>query len=80
MNETLLQQGLDLLIFGMGTVFLFLTILVICTVLMSWTIGRLLPEAPEPVIPPPSADGAGVSARTRAVIQAAIHKHRARRS
>lgn len=78
MKQILLEQGLDLLIYGMGTVFVFLAVLVVCCVLMAAVIGRFFPEAPEPVGPPPPADGARVSARTLAVIQAAIHEHRAK--
>ncbi len=78
MQQTLLEQGLDLLIYGMGTVFVFLTLLVICTLLMSRSVAYFFPEAPEPVEPPVSNAKQSVSARTLAVIQAAINEHRSK--
>lgn len=78
MQQTLLDQGLDLLIFGMGTVFVFLTVLVICTFFMSRLVGRYFPEAPEPVRASAPMARPPVSARTRAIIEAAIREHRAK--
>jgi len=40
MQETLIDQGLNLMLFGMGTVFIFLTILVFATTLMSTVVTR----------------------------------------
>ncbi|GHA04645.1 hypothetical protein GCM10008090_12560 [Arenicella chitinivorans] len=40
MQETLIDQGLNLMLYGMGTVFVFLTILVFATVLMSRIVTR----------------------------------------
>jgi sodium pump decarboxylase gamma subunit len=34
----LLSEGLNLVIYGMGTVFVFLTLLVLATMLMSWLV------------------------------------------
>lgn len=79
MQQSLLEQGLDLLIYGMGTVFVFLTILVGCTLLMSQVVRRVFPEAPEvEKVPMPSAGAPTkpVSPRILAVIEAAIHMHR----
>lgn len=45
MQDTLIDQGLNLMLFGMGTVFVFLTILVFATTLMSKVVNRLAPEA-----------------------------------
>lgn len=78
MQQTLLDQGMDLLIFGMGTVFVFLTVLVICTTIMSRLMGRFFPDAPEPVRATVPMARPSVSARTRAVIEAAIREHRSK--
>lgn len=45
MSGSILDQGLNLMAFGMGTVFVFLTLLVIATSMMSRFIGKLFPEA-----------------------------------
>lgn len=79
MKQTLLEQGLDLLIYGMGTVFVFLSLLVICTVIMSRFIGYFFSEAPEPAESPVPVAGPRVSPKILAVIQAAIHEHRAKK-
>lgn len=45
MSGGILEQGLNLMAFGMGTVFIFLTLLVIATSMMSSFIGKFFPEA-----------------------------------
>jgi len=42
--QSLLQQGLDLMIFGMGTVFIFLAVLVAVTALVSVVIRHFFPD------------------------------------
>jgi oxaloacetate decarboxylase gamma subunit len=79
MQQTLLEQGMDLLLYGMGTVFVFLTILVFCTLLMSRFVASFFPEAPEPVEPTVPLADQPVSNKTLAVIQAAIREHRAKK-
>jgi len=44
MQNTLIDQGLNLMLYGMGTVFVFLTILVFATRAMSFVVNRLSPE------------------------------------
>ncbi|WP_226668854.1 OadG family protein [Microbulbifer aggregans] len=81
MQESLLQQGLDITLYGMGIVFTFLLVLVICTTIMSRVVTRLFPEA-EPVAASPvstPASGAAGDLRLRKIIQAAIEQHRNRR-
>jgi oxaloacetate decarboxylase gamma subunit len=80
MTESIISQGLELMLFGMGTVVVFLTLLVIATSAMSALLQRYAPT-PEvgdagatATAPPATAD-----ARLFAVISAAIHKHRSRR-
>lgn len=86
MSDTLMQQGVDLMLYGMGSVVVFLTLLVIAMVLMSGSINRWFPESQAPQEPrsrkPSSAarPAAGkVDDRTLAAIKAAIEQHRARR-
>jgi len=43
MQDNLIEQGLNLMLFGMGTVFVFLTILVFATTLMSKLVSRFFP-------------------------------------
>ncbi len=79
MKENLWQQGIDLMLFGMGTVFVFLTLLVIFTMIMSMLVRNFLGEEPEPALATADSDASGsVSPKTVAIIQAAIHAHRAR--
>lgn len=68
MNNELIDQGLTLLIAGMGTVFSFLFVLVAAMTLMSRTIMRLQGRAA-------SADA---SEEEVAAISAAIAKHRSK--
>lgn len=85
MDEALIQQGADLMLFGMGSVAVFLTLLVVAMVLMSAVVNRWFPEA-EPAAPEngrtPAAPGGAsgqVDRTTLAAIKAAIEQHRARR-
>jgi len=43
MQDTLIDQGINLMLFGMGTVFVFLTILVFATTVMSKLVNRFAP-------------------------------------
>lgn len=65
MQETLFDQGLTLMLAGMGTVFVFLTVLVMAMTLMSTVLmGRR------------GGDPGGVADDEIAAIAAAIEKHR----
>ncbi|MBB3168586.1 OadG family protein [Simiduia aestuariiviva] len=77
MQQEIVQQGIDLMVFGMGTVVVFLTTLVIVTVAMSGVMSRFFPESEKPLTPS-TPSGSAVDARTLAVIKAAIAKHRKR--
>ena len=82
MQATLLEQALDLLIFGMGTVFVFLTLLVFAVNLMSRFIQTFFPEPvieEAPVATRKTASDA-IDPTTLAVIQAAIRQHRDKQS
>ncbi len=73
MEPSLIEQGVELMLFGMGTVIVFLTLLVFATSAMSALVLRFSPPAEPPASPPPVKDGTLL-----AVIAAAIHKHRSR--
>lgn len=57
-DYTLLTDGLNLMMLGMGFVFVFLTVLVLATSLMSWAIAKYeksVGKLPEDGIPAPTA-------------------------
>ncbi|MCX2981037.1 oxaloacetate decarboxylase gamma chain [Halieaceae bacterium IMCC14734] len=73
-----MSQGLELMLFGMGTVVIFLTLLVLITTVMSALVARFPPSpadtlaAPLPV----SATTSVTDPVLLSVISAAIHHHR----
>ncbi|PCJ26614.1 MAG: oxaloacetate decarboxylase [SAR86 cluster bacterium] len=75
--DNLLAQGVELAIFGMGTVFVFLALLIAATKTMSAIVLRFEPEV---VSPTPDAGAHNGSAldqgRIVAIISAAITQHR----
>jgi oxaloacetate decarboxylase gamma subunit len=90
MQGDLVAQGVELVLYGMGTVVVFLALLVAATTAMSRTVARYFPEpTSSPAVPlnrlrrsQQRAGGtvAGESPEERrlvAVIGAAIHRHRA---
>ncbi len=76
MTNPLLQQGLDLMIYGMGTVFLFLALLVAITALMSALISRFLPIVAEPQPDTQEKLAGQIDEHLLAILQAAIDQHR----
>ncbi len=78
MDSMIITQGLDLMLYGMGTVFSFLTLLVGVTLVMSWLVNRLAPE--EMAVISASAQVPLVSEtiepRIVNAIQAALDRHR----
>lgn len=66
MQNELINQGLTLMLAGMGTVFVFLTVLVIAMTLMSRLVGRFQP----------AKDAANVGDDEIVAITAAITEHR----
>ena len=66
MEESLLELGTMLMIAGMGTVFVFLTILVGAMSLMAAAVRRFQPAVPDDHITPEEV----------AAIASAIHRHR----
>lgn len=89
-TSNLLNEGFNLMIFGVGFVFVFLTLLVIVTSLMSWIIIKYeksvgaLPEdgipAPTTFISPHTHEHAGHAPSTDgsliSILSAAVHKYR----
>ncbi|NCF15736.1 MAG: sodium pump decarboxylase subunit gamma [Gammaproteobacteria bacterium] len=69
MQATLMNQGVTLMLVGMGTVFVFLTLLVAMMSVMAQVVQRLTPAAEE-----------GVSDEEVAAISAAITQHRNKQS
>ncbi len=76
--DNLLSEGLSLLVFGMGFVAVFLTLLVIATTYMSKLVSKLFPEAPPiPKKKPVAAAAAAGNNQDEliAVMTAAVHKY-----
>ncbi|MHA7815548.1 MAG: OadG family transporter subunit [Pseudohaliea sp.] len=80
MDESLLHQGLDLMLFGMLTVVLFLSLLVLATGTLSALVRRFAPRvpapAPAPAAPRGSAPPGAPSPAVVAAITAAVARHR----
>jgi oxaloacetate decarboxylase gamma subunit len=68
--NSLMMAGVELMLIGMGTVFTFLTVLVVATTLMSKLTQRLQPQ---PVLA--QGESTNPSAQEMAAIAAAIHQH-----
>lgn len=82
MQESLVSQGFGLLLYGMGTVFLFLTLLVAVVSCVSFLIIRFFPEPAEPLpnIPrKPVGNVSPIDPKTLQIIKAAIEQHRSKR-
>ncbi|MCB1843558.1 MAG: OadG family protein [Halioglobus sp.] len=73
-----MEQGLQLMLFGMGTVLLFLTLLVLATRLMSYVLIRFFPPVIEPLAQTGrvGSDAAVAHSQHIAAIAAAIHRYR----
>ncbi len=82
-SQQLLLEGVELMFFGMGLVFLFLVLLIYCIRGMSLLLERFAPDESNVATAVPSpAQKAGtkaVDADTLQAIQIAIKQHRARR-
>ncbi len=78
-SSSLMSEGLTLMAAGMGFVFVFLTLLVYATCLMSKLVNKYAPEVvPAPAAPAAVAPQAVDQSQLTAVIAAAIHQYRAR--
>lgn len=83
--DGLLEEGLGLMVLGMGFVFLFLVLLIYMTQFMSRCISRFFPErevvAKAPAVKQANASlssvgSNSVDAKIAAAITAAVHQHR----
>lgn len=81
-SSQLLLEGVDLMLMGMGSVFFFLALLILCIRLMARVVGRFAPaqhvresSAPTPVKLAGQEPGPDIVA----AIQLALHQHRVRR-
>ncbi|MEM8500071.1 MAG: OadG family protein [Pseudomonadota bacterium] len=70
-EPTLISQGVNLLLYGMGVVFVFLSLLVLVTGAMSALVQRFAPQAN-------NSDPQSIDRRHVAAITAALHRHRNR--
>ena len=88
MQGNIVNQGVELMLFGMGTVLVFLTVLVLSITFMSWVLYRYFPldDIHADVGLAAKSPPVGVSGTTTedanlvAVISAAIHRHRSKKS
>ncbi|WP_324733877.1 OadG family protein [Pseudomonas paeninsulae] len=81
-SSQLLHEGVELMLMGMGSVFFFLALLILCIRLMARVIERFVPapharEANAPVSAKLVGHEPGPD--VLAAIQLALHQHRARR-
>lgn len=84
MHADIITQGFELMLYGMGTVLLFLTLLVGATTVMSRLMTRYFPDPAAPAVPARPAVGEqpapAVAPRLVAAITAAMHQHRRHRN
>ena len=78
--DNLMTEGLNLMVFGMGFVVVFLTLLVFATGVMSKLVTKFAPEPePEPKAAKPAAASAAAGGdELIAVLTAAVHQYRSR--
>ncbi len=78
-EPSILQQGLDLMIYGVGIVFLFLLVLVTAVAAMSRAVQRYLPHQEAATPSKISPVQAAASPQVVRAIQAALDQHRQRK-
>ena len=83
MQGSIVAQGAELMLYGMGTVVLFLALLVLATTAMSRLIGQYFPDPDPPAVQARHAvreqtPAEAVDSRTVAAISAALAQHRKR--
>jgi oxaloacetate decarboxylase gamma subunit len=84
-SSDLMLEGLTLMVFGMGFVFTFLTLLVLATKTMSATVLRFSPAEDLSLLNPPLTavspfQQVANDAQLMAVLSAAVHRYRQDRS
>ncbi|WP_136256037.1 OadG family protein [Onishia niordana] len=78
MQDSLMNEGLMLMVFGMGFVFVFLTVLVIATTGMSKLVSRWAPVPAKPEAAPRAPAPAAQDDDLMVVISTAVHRYRQR--
>jgi oxaloacetate decarboxylase (Na+ extruding) subunit gamma len=84
MTDDIVAQGLELMLYGMGTVVIFLALLVLITTVMSRVVTRYFPEplapasSPAPKSPARTPAGA-IEGEVVAAITAAVRQHRSKK-
>ena len=84
MQGDIVSQGVELMLYGMGTVVVFLALLVVATTVMSRVVTRYFPE-PEPPVRAAleklhgQQQGPGDDPNLVVAISAAIHQYRAKK-
>lgn len=81
-QDGIFMQGVELMVFGVSAVAIFLSLLVLVTSLTSRIMSRFFPEHMEPAVGAPAAAQPATragQAELVAVITAAIHQHRKQR-
>lgn len=81
MNNDLISEGLSLMMLGMGTVFVFLALLIVMMSFMSTAIQKYFPEQPasvEPFVSIVESDSDVPDEKTLAIIKSALEQHRNR--
>jgi len=73
----LMSKGIELMLAGMGIVFLFLAMLVLAINMMSALIQRFFPEAPN-LAGTVTTLSSGIDKNIIAAITAAVHQHRSK--
>ena len=79
MQQDIVGQGVELMLYGMGTVVVFLALLVVATTAMSAFVGRYFPEAEKAAVAAGKSVSAPADNELVAVISAAVHQHRGRK-
>lgn len=80
-STDLLMEGVELMMLGVGSVFVFLIMLVGCISLMSQLVNRFTPPVLETAVTPPrrlNTPAAAIDPQTLAAIGAAVRLHRSR--
>jgi oxaloacetate decarboxylase gamma subunit len=73
--DPIFSAGLELMLIGMGTVFVFQTVLVMATKTMSVIVQKFAP-LPLKLVPQTATDTSAPSTEEVAAITAALHQHR----
>lgn len=81
MTEDIVARGMELMLYGMGTVLLFLALLIVATVVMSACVQRFFPEvvAVSPPVADATRDHRVEDPQVVAVISAAVQRYRSQR-